>query len=439
MDARIKRLLICLMLPLGLIAVMPGCGKGIVGGEQTEVRFSYWGNYKDLDFWKRVVREFEEQHPEVRIKQEYTPGDYSQKLQLQLLGNVAADLILMDDESYPGYAARGYLEDLAPYIERDREEIGFDDFFDTAIESFTYNGLMAGMPWTGFPTVIFYNKELFDKAGVEYPSDEWTWMEFREKARALTIDYENDGRIDQFGTVFGYGFLEMEPVLWSFGTDILTDNNTRFAANNERGLEAVQFMYDLKYVDHSIAWTGEMAGVNKEIMLLTGRVGMVMGGWYMTRVLENIKGGMDWDIAHMPAGPYGHRHTRVSYDGISINANSTPEKKEIAWEFVKYLLTDEVQADIGIEGRSLPVRRSDAVEYFLKPDTELREEIGLEAMEYGKLTPVTTKYLELKNAIQRPFKKMEINELKPAEALAEAEKNTNEVLREEAEMFGQQE
>ena len=425
--------------------------------EPLLLRFSYWGNHEEHQFFTTVCREFEKENPGIRIKQEWYIGDYGRKLQLVLITGEAADIILMDDEIYPSYDVRGYLEDLRPYINRRSDELeqGLADelaymetpkdqrdpsfqreYLPTALQSFNYRGRQGGLPWDGNPTLVFYNQDLFDRAGIPYPPDDWTWNDFRRIAKQLTIDEDGDGRPEQFGTNYGFGFLGFEPLLWSFGGAVLNEDHTRCRLQEPRAIEAAEFIYEMKMKDHSIAWSGEMEGFNTEVQLLTGRVGMVTAASYMIPQLNRVKeGGMRWGLAHMPFGPYGDRWTRVTWDGISLNAGTTPEKKEAAWLFIKNFINDRNMARIGTAQRGVPIRRSMVLKYYVKPETPVREETVLEAMDYGRLTPITPRYLELRDAMDTEFAELNVAEvtpedqrLTPAEALARLEPKVNAVL-----------
>ncbi|MBI4557023.1 MAG: sugar ABC transporter substrate-binding protein [Candidatus Hydrogenedentes bacterium] len=417
--------------------VVSGCSVSDAG-DRMVLRFNFWGTFRDLEFWKTVVADFEAANPDIKIRLEYITGDYGFKLPLLMVSNTAADIILMDDELYPAYAARGYLEDLAPYIERDRSGLGLDEFLPTSLQSFTYRGLVAALPWDGFAVLIFYNKDLFDREGIPYPSNDWTWQEYREIAKRLTKDLDGDGRVDQYGSLINFGWLDVEPIVWSYGADILNEDRTRFAMNSPRALEALNFIYDIKYKDHSVAWIGEMEGMLGDVQLLTGRVGMTPAGLFlMMTLVTHEHEGMRWGVAHMPVGPYGDRHTRVSWDGIAIN-KSTPYKEE-AWRFIKYVLSEPAQKLVGEMGRALPVRRDFALKYFVKPDTEAEEERALEATEYGKLTPITPKYMELREAMNMEFDMLNIGKITPKEALDRMEPKVDEVLRKELAKWGRHE
>ena len=393
-------------------------------GGTTEVSFCYWANYKDNEYLVDVCADFERKNPGIKIRREWYVGDYGRKLQLTLLSDTAADIILMDDEPYPAYAVRGYLEDLRPYILRKSDDIerefaaeleymetpeaqrdpNFNRvFYPTALQSFNYRGFQGALPWDGNVVLMFYNKDLFDQAGISYPTRDWTWNEFREIAKKLTKDLNGDGRSEQFGTNMFFELLSFEPLLWSFGGEVLNKEGTRSRIQEPRGIEAAQFMYDIKYKDRSIAYTGEMENFYTEVQLLTGRVGMVPGGSYMIPMLNRVHDAMRWDVADMPIGPHGDRYTRVTWDGISINSHVAQAKKEIAWRFIKHLVSHDAQFLLGSTQRGLPIRHADALQYYVDPNTPAHEEIAIEACDYGKLTPVTPRYLELQDATLDEF------------------------------------
>ncbi|MBI5095326.1 MAG: sugar ABC transporter substrate-binding protein [Candidatus Hydrogenedentes bacterium] len=427
-----------LMLAAGvvLLALLAGCAAKDTSNK-TVVRFCFWGNFRDLSMWKTIAANFERANPDIKLKLEYITGDYGRKLPLMLVSGTASDIILMDDEYHPGFAARGYLEDLAPYIERDRAELRIDEFFPTSMESFNYRGFQGGLPWDGGAMLIYFNKDLFDEAGIPYPTDNWTWDDFREISKKLTVDKDRDGRIDQYGTnLLSGSLLTTEPMVWCFGAEVLNEDKSKFAMNSRKGVEAFQYITDLKWVDHSIAWAGEGDDVGTEAQLLTGRVGMVVAGTYMMLTLDGVKDGMRWGTAAMPRGPYGDRYTRVSWDGISINAR-TPYKEQ-AWRFIKFLLSDESQAEVGRSGRNLPIRPREALKYFMNAETNEDARRAIDAVQYGKLTPITPKYLEVDQATRPLMERMSLGKISPKDALKEMEINVNEVLVKELAKWGRE-
>lgn len=421
-----------------LCALVFGCGRQENTQGKTVVRFSFWGDYKDLAMWKTIAANFEKANPDIKMKLEYISGDYGRKLPLVMASGTAADVVEMDDEVYPSYAVRGYLLNLKPYVQRDRAELKIDDFFPTSLESFTYRGFQGGLPWDGGPVLVYYNKDMFDKAHIPYPTNNWTWAQFRAIAKKLThIDKEGDGANDRFGTNISVdGMLGVEPVVWSFGGRVLNPEHTKFVMNSPKALQAFQFMYDLKWQDHSVAWAGEGESIMTEDQLLRGGVGMVLGGTYMMANLEAFKGKnvMRWGITEVPRGPYGDQYTRVTWDGISINAK-TPYKEQ-SWRFIKFLLNEQSQALVGRMGRSLPVRRADALKYFMQGWKNVNVHEVLKAADHGRMTPITPKYLEISQAMQPFMDKMNLGMIKPKAALDAMAPKVDAVLAKELAKWG---
>ena len=418
--------------------------------DQT-LTFSFWGAYKDLECWKELTGRFEAAHPGVRIVLQFTPTEYGEKLQLRLISNSAADLILMDDETYPSYAARGYLEDLQPYIERDRATLPLDGFLPTAMKAFTYEfprepgrRIVGGLPWDGMPVLMFYNKDLFTAAGISFPAGDWTWDDFRRIAKALTRDTNGDGRLDQFGASLGFGWLDIEPLVWSFGGRFLSEDNSRSAVKDTPYvLEAARFMQEIKFQDRCLAYFAEQQGQTKEVQILTGRIGMMASGWFVAQALNDIKADMRWGVCAMPRGPRGDRFTRVSYDGISINAAAAPRRKELAWQFIRYLVSEDAQRYIAESGRGIPVVIEYAQKYFVNPDTEADEHLAIDAMmdsSYGRLTPITPRYLGLRRMIDATWSRIEREDMSlrwtPEQMIDVLDQRINEEIAKELAMFG---
>lgn len=423
------------------ILLLLGCDRrGLLLDDRTPVTFSFWGSYKDLELWKELAADFEQKRPDVRIVLQYTTIDYGEKLQLQMISNTAADIILIDDEPYPSYAIRGYLEDLAPYIERDREELRVDDFFPTALDAFTFRGLTAAMPWDGMAVMMYYNKDLFDAAGIPYPDEDWTWQDFREIARQLTVDRDGDGRPDQFGALLIFSWLDIQPILWSFGARMLDEDCARAAIDTPEARAAARFMQEIKFEDRSAIWFGDQQGMHPGVQILTGRLGMTSAGWFMSQVLSDIKGGMRWGVCRMPRGPAG-RYTRVTWDGISINAARPQHIKDIAWDFIKHLLSEESQKKIAESGRGIPVIREYALKYIENPETEVDEmQVIIAMQEDARLTPITAKFLALRRAIDEQWRTLDREDparrKTPEEAIPAVARSVNEVMASELEAFG---
>ncbi len=274
-------------------------------------------------------------------------------------------------------------------------------------------------------------------------------------AKKITRDTSGDGRIDQFGAMLGFSWLDAQPIFWGFGADFLNAERTGADLDTPEALAAARFLQDMKFEDRSTLWFGDFQEMNREVQLLTGRIGMSMGGWFSTQILGDIENGMNWGVTQVPIGPTGKRYSRVSWMGISINARkllldnphfseadraALQARKEIAWDFIKHLLSEEVQAEVARSGQGVPVLPVHAEKYFVNPDSAVDERLALDALQYGRLTPITPMYNALKRVIDMHMVSLEretpAQRRTPKEALAALSDEINRILASELRDFG---
>ncbi|MGH2542546.1 MAG: ABC transporter substrate-binding protein, partial [Ardenticatenaceae bacterium] len=141
----------------------------------TTITWAFWGSPEEQATHESVADAFMQEHPDIRIEIWHQPwGDYFTKLQtLWASGDAAAIPDVMFLFPVPSYAADGVLENLDPWI----QEAGYntDDYWPALLESARFDGSLYGLPRDIGLEVLYYNKDLFDEVGLEYPTEEWTW------------------------------------------------------------------------------------------------------------------------------------------------------------------------------------------------------------------------------------------------------------------------
>jgi multiple sugar transport system substrate-binding protein len=344
---------------------------------RKKLRFMFWGGYQDFKMWEKIKIEYESLYPDREIKLELTPGQYQDKLSLSLVGNTAADLIQVDDDYFRITAASGHLEDLSDYIKKDQAELRVDEFFPQSWEAFQFSGIQYAMPWEGFPVVLFYNKTLFDQSNLEYPQPDWNWEDMVKAAKVLTKDLDGDGFTDQFGINITASLLNVVPVIWSFGGDMLSEDLTRCTFNAPSGLQGLHFFQDLIF-KYKVARSAEVfSEMTDQVLLMTGRVGMMIAGSYAIQLFLPVDSDMTWGIELVPSGSAG-KFSRISFGGMAIYQKS--KYKSEAWDFIRLLMSKKMQRLISLDGRGLPVRRTDALEFANQTGLPIDERILVAAM-----------------------------------------------------------
>ena len=184
---------------LGRAGWQPAASPAATRGPPATIEYSIWGDPPRSTSQTKLVESFEAANPTIDVKVTVADWDaYWEKLLTGLAGGAAPDVFAMDGPLFPDYQARDVLLDLQPFIERD----GYDltQLADQGVGVFkTAEGGQFGLPRDLNVVVLYYNKAMFDAAGVPYPDDTWDWAKLIEVGKQLTLDTDGDGTTDQWG------------------------------------------------------------------------------------------------------------------------------------------------------------------------------------------------------------------------------------------------
>lgn len=318
-----------------------------------------------------LVSEFEKKHPNIKVEV-FTSTTSFQKLSIQIAGGNAPDVFYYITDRLPGLVYRDVLLDLSPFV----ASVDMTQYFPQAAESCRINGKYWCFPFHYSTDVLFYNKDLFDKQGLDYPDSDWTWQDYLTTAQKLTKKV-ND-RTVQFGT------LQPRPLLLikSFGGRCFDAKLTSCTLDSKETREALQFIMDMdsRYgVAPSAASIKDMERMDGIDMFSTGRVAMFLGRTFMLAEFRKLKS-FNWDIAPVPSGirPY----SRLAVGGNCISA-STKYPKE-AWEFVKFFSGKEGSLICGVSGNCVPALKEVSYsDVFLNPPPE-NARLFVDSIEYSE-------------------------------------------------------
>lgn len=179
------RKIVSLLLTMAMLGtLLGGCGSGNEGKTLDEdgnvvVRIAVSGSATEEQV-KTLIRGFQAQGNNISFKLENIVGDYTTKLVTQVSAGTAPDLIWISDTQVRQLASKGVLTDLSEYY--DEMNINEDDIYESMLSTGMYEGKQYMIPRDYNHIVTYYNKALFDEAGVDYPTDGWTWEEFVDTA-----------------------------------------------------------------------------------------------------------------------------------------------------------------------------------------------------------------------------------------------------------------
>lgn len=342
---------------------------------RTVIRWVINSQDRDVQYAEAVRAGFERRHPDIHV--EFIKTNEGRKVETMIAGGDAPDILVYGLDRAHYYLSAGVLRDLTPLMSlQDRQALA--DYFPLTLAPFQRGESLYALPWGYVPFILFYNKGLFDRFGVPYPDDGWTWDDYRRAARALTHDLDGDGVTDIFGASFAQWQEGYYCWIFQNGGRVLSSDGQEAAFDSPRVVQAVAFLHELTRRDRVMPTEVNRPRATGIGLFESGRLAMngPTGSFYIPtyRTYE----GVDWDIAAVPAGP-GGRGTMVSPQGIGVTTGS--RHPEQAYRFLRFLCGEEGQAILGDCGLFVPCLREAALSpRFLKGPGAPRNKYALVAM-----------------------------------------------------------
>ncbi len=380
---------------LGMTAVLFGltaCGNKQEAASKegkTTIRFASWDTADDVDAQQKMVDKFNEEHPDIQVVLEAYGSDFDTKISASMGSGDAPDVMYM--WNYPAY--HDGLEPLDSYIEKEGEDYK-KNFYSTLWNYNSYDGQIYGLP-VGFTThCVYYNKDLFEKAGVEEPKDGWTWEDLEEKAK----------KINEATGVKGFSFsmkpdpYDYEMYLWSNGTAYCDkEGKMEGYVNSDKALETYKMFQDMAKDGYAVAT--EKSGSDE---FESGQTAMfVYGAWAVKKYTE---AGVNFGLAKLPSFGTEKSASILSSSGVAIAKSS--KNKEAAWEFVKYW-TDEENNKSRI-GTEFPVLVSvvESEKILDKPEYAPFYAMLDQSGEYTPASFIMDKWSEVSEKLELAFEEM---------------------------------
>ena len=369
---------------------------GFAGGctakdPRVHLQFSSWGSKSEIEILEPVLKEFEEENPDIKIDFMHIPQNYFQKLHLLFASNTAPDVIFINNLYLPVYADAGKLEDLTDYGLVD------GNFYPKAVEALSREEKIYAVPRDISTLVIFYNKDIFDEKHLSYPDKNTTFEEFLTIARKTT---------DPDKWIFGISFEEDPlfylPYLMSEGGGLLSDDGRTEILDTEESRRGINFYADLRNKYHAAPKQSESASATMAQMFLQGKLAMLLSGrWLVPKFRESAD--FDWDVAPFPKGTEG---SIVPLDASGWAISKDSKHKAEAARLIKYLSSKENLEKFALSGLVVPAREDAAKsKNFLDGKRPYNAQIFLEVARTSKPTPVSRNYNEILDRTKQKLEK----------------------------------
>jgi multiple sugar transport system substrate-binding protein len=374
----------------------------------------------------KVVEAFQQAHPEIKVDFQLLPyADYFTSLKTWIAGGTAPDVASLDLAMLQEMASSGSIVDLNPMIQADGYDLSA--YYKSTLDMFQNKGGQYGLPASYSNVVMYYNKKLFDQAGLPYPDDKMDWATFIDTAKQLTKDTNGDGTIEIFGTAR----LWWPYYMLFVGATPFNADATSCTLTEQNAIDGFQAMVDLTLKDKIAPSANDLAAQDDWHMFEGGRIAMYpIGPWSITEFNDVIKD-FDWDATTLPYGPTGKKVTFLFGNAYSVLSSSKQQKA--AFEFLKFVTGaagDQIRQDGGFE--IAPIK-SVAEGSFLKSmvgKKPVNAQVFLQSAEFAQSVPTHAHWSEIADAISSQLDSALLGNITVPEAMKAACETINPILAE---------
>jgi len=378
------------------------------------------------DALNEMIKSFNRQHSNIRIKA-ISMGNYqalSQKIMASIQAKNQPDIAQVY-ESWTANLIRGdAIVLLDKFIEEDPEFLAnMSDFFPIFIKCNTFNGKIWSFPFNKSTRVMYYNKDIFYRNGLDYNNPPKTWSEFFTLCKLFTIDKKGTGRIDQWGTSFNTDMWRFENLLLQAGGDIMNEDETIPLFNSTAGVEALNFFLQLLYIDKSAYLSPSFEAQNH---FLAGTIAFVEGSSASYTFMKEAEITFNMGIAAVPT--YKTERNIISGTNIAIFNKGNDARAKAAWEFIKWFSLPEQTSKFSAATNYMPLRKS-AIEE-LPIQNALKEQPGLSSiyrqLDFADHEPQIPEWFEFRrNFEESVLERVFFQIISPEDALLQAEMKLN--------------
>jgi multiple sugar transport system substrate-binding protein len=322
---------------------------------QNQIKFTV-GHHWDAPFKPRQDEwdaKFMKENPDIKIENIYnTWADHQTVVPTWAAAKQLPDIIYVHgSRNYP-WASEGILVSIQSRAEADKK-FNLAGIWEEALRLYRYKNELYSIPYDHGPIILGYNKTMFDKAGVKYPTEDWTMDNLRETALKLTSPGKTWGYSGYYGTI-GLGNETGGAHLGPWGGALFNEEETGLVIDSDKSRTALNFWFDMMHKDHAIPNEAERTSFTSGIYL-TGQVAMFgLASWGTPEMSEFAT--FEWDVAPWPKGPEGRR---TGSFGSGFGATRDSKNLDAAWKYLSaYLSVEGMEFMWGSTGRGSPAREA---------------------------------------------------------------------------------
>lgn len=324
-----------------------GSGKGKEpeeGSDSRALTVSIWDN-NQLSGLTEIMNDFTEKTG-IAVEIQVVPWDqYWTLLEAGAQGDTLPDVFWMHSNYSQKFMSNDILLDLTDYV-ASSEIIDMENYYEDIAELYQLDGKIYAIPKDYDTIGLWYNKTMFDEAGLDYPDESWTWDTLADAAKKLT---KEDGSQYGFSSAATYNQDGYYNLIYSMGGSVLSEDKKTSLWNSPETKKAMEWWYD-NLVTVSMPSQQVMGENTSDVLLGSGKAAMVMqGSWMVAAFRDNEYTAKNCDVAVLPKSADGNRIT--IYNGLGWAAAANGSRTEDAWKLLEYLGSEEAQkkqAQLGV-------------------------------------------------------------------------------------------
>ncbi|MEK4948724.1 ABC transporter substrate-binding protein [Carnobacterium sp. FSL W8-0810] len=377
-------------LTLGLSLFLAACGNedSTANGKDVTLTYSIWDAIQEPGM-QAIADAFEEENPEIKVNVEVTPWEqYWTKLESSAQGGSMPDVFWMHSNEIANYSEGNVLMDLSETFENS-ENVSIEQFPEELVELYSAEDKLLGVPKDYDTIGLWYNKALFDEAGIEYPDGNWTWDDLLVAAQELT-----DEEAGVYGILAPLNRQEgYHNFIYQNDGYVISEDKTESGFRNEETVEAVQWYADLS-VKHNVSPTQNQFADNSNLTFFqSGRGAMAFfGSWMTAEMANNEYTAENVDVAPLPQG----EKQATIFNGLANSVAENTEYPQEAQKFVEFLSSEKAMKIQGENGSAIPALEGIDTT-FNEAYPEFNTQIFIDQMEYGVIKPYTNQTTRWEN------------------------------------------
>ncbi len=307
--------------------------------DKITLRYAVWDR-NQLPAEQEIAKRFEQVNPDIKIEIELTPSaQYFVKLDSAAAGGVAPDIFWINMPYFVQYAKNGIMEPLAPYIKE--SGLKLDDVVASSVKAYQYDGQQMAIPRDVDSIAVWYNKKLFDQAGVSYPTSDWSWDDLKSKATAL----KNGLKGAAFPLVMDLSIDGQDSymnLLFQNGNHIVPKDGQPTDIANDKSIWVYQQLQGMMK-DGLMPSAQQMSEVKTENIFQSNRAAMVYAGSWLAAPFANNP--LINDHIGVVMMPKIERQSGVAHS-LAFAMSAKSAHKQAAWKYIAFMSSEASQAEL---------------------------------------------------------------------------------------------